>query len=379
MNIIFILIFWLCAFLVLYTYFLYPLILGVLSIFIRRPVRKSDIVPYVSLIIAAYNEEKSIANKIENSLNLDYPKSKLQIIVASDCSDDSTDKIVLSFKDRGVILVRQNKRLGKTSTQNQAVQFAKGEVILFTDATTRLRSDVIRKIVRNFADESVGCVGAMLKYSDDKKSKLGRARRIYWEYEKFLRRRESNLNSLLGVSGCCYAVRKKVYKAMDPQLISDFVISWFVVEQGYRSVFESEAQVYEDIVETERDEVNMRTRVVGRSIVAIKLMKRFLNPLRFGFFSFQLFSHKILRYCVPIFIILIFISNLFLVNIEPYRFFLITQIAFIGLGLVSLIFREKSIFYPLAYFIIGNLSILKGFLKSTSGRKKFDIWQPLRR
>ena len=377
MDLIFIFVFWLSIFFIVYTYFFYPFIVGTLAVFIRWPVKKDDFRPSVSIIIAAHNEEASIEKKIKGTLELDYPKDKLEIIIVSDASDDNTDKIVLSFKKQGVILVRQKNRLGKTSAQNKAVEVARGEIILFSDATTVLSKDVVKKLVRNFADDNVGCVGAELIYVSNFKGKLSKARKLYWLYEKFLRRKESGLHSLLGVSGCCYAVRKKAYKRIDPRLISDFIITWLMLDNGYRSVFEPEALVYEDIVETAHQEIGMRTRVASRSLVAFKMMGKFLNPFKFGLFSFELFSHKLLRYFVPIFIILIFLSNLFLVHINIYRFLLYGQFVFLLLGLAGLAFKNISILQAFSYFFIGNYSILKAFLKFGSS-KKFEVWQPLR-
>lgn len=376
MKTLFLFIFWFCAVSIMHTYFLYPLILSLLSIFIKNPIKKDNIEPSVSMIISAYNEEEIILKKIEESLKLDYPRDKLQIIVASDCSSDNTDNIVLSFKDKGVVLVRQDRRLGKTAVQNKAATAAEGEILLFSDATTRYEKDVIKKIVRNFSDEKVGCVSAKLVYVDKDRSELGKSRNFYWEYEKSLKVKESNLNSLLGVSGCCYAVRKKLYKKIEPHLISDFVITWVIYEQGYRSVYEPEAVVYEDIVETSRKEIRMRIRVSSRSVIAIRKLKKFLNPLKFGFFSFQLFSHKLLRYFVPIFMMLIFASNSFLLNYKFYRLTFYLQIIFFLVGLIS--FKKKSFFYPLRYFIILNVAALIGIFRSADP-VGLEIWQPIRK
>ncbi len=375
MDIVFIFILWLSAVCIIYTYFLYPLALSLLSILIKKPFKKDNIEPNVSMIIAAYNEEKSVKAKIEESLSLDYPKDKLEIIVASDCSSDDTDKIVTSFKDRGVILVRQERRMGKTSAQNKAATVAKGEILLFSDATTNFRQDVIRKIVRNFADDKVGCVGAELEYVNRNTSEIGLSRGIYWRYEKLLRNLESSLNSLLGVSGCCYAVRKKIYKKLANFLISDFVITWIAYEQGYSSVFEPEAIVYEDVIESRQSEIKMRIRVSSRSLVALRVMRRFLNPFRFGFFSFQLISHKLLRYLVPIFMIACFVSNIFLLEYTFYRVTLILQLIFYMMGLFT--WKHKAIFSPIRYFLILNYSALLGIFKSFDADAS-EVWQPIR-
>jgi len=286
------------------------------------------------------------------------------------------DNIVLSFQDRNVKLVRQARRLGKTAVQNKAAEIANGEILLFSDATTHYEKDVIRKMVRNFADETVGCVGAKLVFVNKNESQLGKSRNIYWGYEKALKTSESSLNSLLGVSGCCYAVRKSIYRDIEPHLISDFVITWVVFEQGYRSVYEPEAIVYEDILESGRKEIRMRIRIASRSVIALRKMKRFLNPFKFGFFSFQLISHKLLRYLAPIFMILAFVSNLFLLGSEFYRVIFYFQLISLVIGLLSI--GKKPIFYPIRYFIIGNFASLIGIFRSRDP-VGLEIWQPIRK
>src|SRR5580704_16413904 len=178
--------------LIAYTYAGYPAVIFLLGRAIGRPVRKrDDITPKVSIIIAAFNEERDIAAKLENTLSLDYPKNQLEIMVASDCCTDSTDDIVNSYAQHGIQLVRQPKRLGKTSAQNQAARISTGEIILFSDATTRYELDTVRKVVRGFADPAVGCVTGRVVYVDPGATAVGRGMRSYWGYESFLRQCES--------------------------------------------------------------------------------------------------------------------------------------------------------------------------------------------
>jgi cellulose synthase/poly-beta-1,6-N-acetylglucosamine synthase-like glycosyltransferase len=195
-------VFWTCALLLAYTYAGYPLLLAVASRLRSRPVRRADCIPSVSFIITAYNEEQALAAKLENTLMLDYPKEKLEIIVASDCSTDRTDAIAGEFAALGVRLHRQPQRLGKTAAQNTAVKLARGEILLFSDATTLYRPDVLRAMMPNFADPTVGCVAGQLIYVELGRSSVGRGARSYWSYERFLKKCESRLGSLIGVSGC---------------------------------------------------------------------------------------------------------------------------------------------------------------------------------
>ncbi|MBA7687063.1 hypothetical protein ES703_95523 [subsurface metagenome] len=232
---------------IIYAFVGYLFLLIILSTIIPRKVSKNerdDI--YVSIIIAAYNEENVISAKITNMLQLDYPAEKIEIIVASDGSTDRTDEIVRSFADRGVFLYRIEGRKGKTEAQNQAVRIAKGDIIIFSDANALYRSDAIRKIVQNFNDECVGGVCGNLNYSkSDSHKENGES--VYWKYENYLKQKESSLSSVLGANGSIYAIRKNLYVPLPPYLISDFVEPLKIVEQCYRVVYEKDAISREDI------------------------------------------------------------------------------------------------------------------------------------
>ena len=195
-------VFWLSAAALGYTYVGYPLLLLIMSRLRPREVRRGAFEPSVSVIVTAYNEERDLAAKLENTLVLDYPRELLEIIVASDCSTDRTDEIARTFADRGVRLVRQTKRLGKTAAQNMAVAEARGEIILFSDATSHYEKEVLHAIMPSFADPTVGCVAGRLIYVDPAESRVGRGARSYWSYETFLKRHESRVCSLIGASGC---------------------------------------------------------------------------------------------------------------------------------------------------------------------------------
>ncbi len=201
-------VFWSSAAALLYTYAGYPILLAVVSTLRPRKVQRGEFEPTVSVIITAYNEERDLAAKLENTLTLDYPRELLEIIVASDCSTDRTDDIVRQFAARGVQLNRRPERLGKTAAQNAAVEQARGEIILFSDATSLYQPNVLRAMMPNFADAKVGCVAGRLLYVDPSESHIGRGARSYWSYETFLKKHESRVGSLIGASGCLYAVRR---------------------------------------------------------------------------------------------------------------------------------------------------------------------------
>jgi len=218
-------IFWLSVLALFYTYAGYPLLLVLVSVLRSRTIQRGEVEPTVSVIITAYNEERDLSAKLENTLALDYPRELLEIIVASDCSSDRTDEIARGFAGRGVQLHRQTQRLGKTAAQNAAVEKAHGEIILFSDATSLYQPDTIRATMPSFADPSVGCVAGRLEYIDGSDSRVGRGARSYWSYETFLKRHESRVGSLIGASGCLYAVRRSAYVPLYHEACSDFIIA----------------------------------------------------------------------------------------------------------------------------------------------------------
>jgi cellulose synthase/poly-beta-1,6-N-acetylglucosamine synthase-like glycosyltransferase len=368
--------------LIVYVYVGYPLVLYVLSK-LKSPTHLYDetYTPLVSLIIAAYNEEQSIKRKLDNSLQLDYPEDKLEIMVGSDASTDSTDDIVKAYGKRGIILNRVDGRLGKTEVQNQTARMAKGEVLVFSDATTNYEPHVIRKLVRNFVDPSIGCVAAELVYVNKQNTSVGHGGGLYWKYEKWLKRLESKVCSLIGVSGCCYAVRKAIYPEIDSSLISDFVIAQFIYGVGYRVIHEPEAICYEESNYTTKDEFRMRTRVIIRTLNALYHNKDVLNPFKHSRYAVQLLSHKILRYLVPWFMIVLFLSNLLLIHIWFFQVLLLAQIAFYALSSLGYVLQEKftktGILLVPYYFCLVNISAFIATIKFCKGEKE-TVWEPIR-
>jgi cellulose synthase/poly-beta-1,6-N-acetylglucosamine synthase-like glycosyltransferase len=291
--------FWACVVLTAWTYLGYPLLLAVLARLRPRRLECADGEPSVSVIVSAYNEEKGIGRKLEETLALSYPRERLQVIVASDGSTDRTNAIVAGFSPRGVALVALPGRGGKTAAQNAAVRVAGGEFLVFTDATTRFDAAALRGLLRPFADPSVGCVGAELVYRSRQGSLVGRGCGLYWRYEKKVKELESAVSSLIGVSGCLYAIRRRLYTPIEPDLTSDFTIALDTFAKGYRTVHGRGAVAEEDTNEDATREFDMRTRVIIQTIHALARRAELLNPIRYGFFAFQLWSHKVLRYLVP--------------------------------------------------------------------------------
>ncbi|MBP7416481.1 MAG: glycosyltransferase family 2 protein, partial [Pyrinomonadaceae bacterium] len=284
--------FWLCIGVLAYVYVGYPLLVHLVSRVFPKPVANGEIEPKVTVLITAFNEENDIRAKLENTLSVEYPAAKLEIIVASDGSTDGTDEIVRTFADRGAILFRQEGRVGKTTTQNNAVEQATGDIILFSDATTLYTTDVFRRILPHFADETVGCVAGRLIYVDDASTIVGSGAKSYWNYETFIKTAESTACSLIGASGCLYAVRRAAYEPMYAEACSDFLICTNLYRNGLRSIFAPDAVCYEHTNSRSDDELSMRVRVISQTFTDLWRNRDMLNPLKSGFFAVQLISHK---------------------------------------------------------------------------------------
>ena len=365
-----------------YVYIGYPALVWLVSRLFPKRVERGFFEPFVTVLITAYNEEKDIRRKLENTLQIDYPPEKLEILVASDGSTDRTDEIVREFSERGVKLFRQEGRVGKTFTQNQAVEQARGEIILFSDATTEYQPDVLRRMLPNFADETVGCVAGKLIYVDETKSAVGKGAKSYWNYETFLKMSESRACSLIGASGCLYAVRKSAYRPMYPEACSDFLIATVVYEQGLRTVFEPEAVCIEETNRRADKEMKMRVRIISQTFTDLWRNRRMLNPFRSGFYAVELFSHKILRYCVPVFLISIFVSTVVLASSSlVFSAILLVQIAFYASAFIGFLLEKKGFKPGFAamplYFVLANMASLVGFYKFLKG-ERYAHWEPIR-
>lgn len=366
----------------LYTYLGYPLLVWLVSCLRPRAVQRAEILPTVSVIITAYNEERDLAAKLENTLALDYPRELLEITVASDCSTDRTDEIAREFSTRGVKLVRQPQRLGKTAAQNAAVKEATGEIIVFSDATSHYQANVLRAIVPNFADASVGCVAGCLIYVDSSDSQVGRGAQSYWNYESFLRQHESRACSLIGAPGCLYAVRKSAYVPLYHEACSDFIIATKMVEQGLRAVYEPQAVCTEETNRRTRDEFRMRVRVIAQTLTDLWRHRAMMNPFRSGFYAVELVSHKAMRYAVPLFLFALLISSAALaLESRIYLVVAILQVAFYSSAIAGWLLERGGVRHRLLslphYFVLANLASVVAFHKFLNGQR-YASWEPIR-
>ena len=375
-------IFWLSVVAIGYAYAGYPVLLTIISRLRPKAIRRRNVTPNVTVIIAAYNEERDLAQKLENTLMLDYPRSKLEIIVTSDCSTDHTDQVALGFSDRGVRLHRQPERLGKTAAQNAAVELATGEIILFSDATTHYQPDVLRLMLQSLADPSIGCVTGTVIYKHANDSSVSHGTRSYWNYEFFLKQRESDIGSLTGVCGCMYAVRKSAYVPLYHEACSDFLIATTMVKQGLRAVYEARAICVEEPNARAGRELAVRIRIMTQTYADLWRNREVLNPFRHGFYSIQLLSHKVMRYLVPLFLLALLASSAWLARTSAFfAVVLIAQLSFYLAAASSSIlvkagFNSRWLAVP-HYFVIANLASLIAFFRLLTG-EQYAKWEPVR-
>jgi len=375
-----IVIFWLTLSLIIWTYFGYPLVLKLLSYFHPKSRPPEDYYPDTSLIITAYNEEKKITQKLENTLALDYPKEKLEIIVVSDASTDKTEEIVRTFKGRGVSLLTIPERHGKHYGQGRGIKNARAEIAVLSDATTFLEPDSVRKIVRNFADPKIGCVSGHDMIRSDDRELPGEG--FYVRYEMMLRSQESGFNSLVGVSGCFFAVRKRLCGDWIDNMSSDFYMPIVAYMNGLRTILDEEAVAYYEVLAEPEKEFIRKVRTIVHGLEVLARFKTILNPFKYGVFAMQMFSHKLSRWLVPLYLILFFWANLLLAGQNNfYLVCMILQILFYALALLGKVFKrlkDSPLFRIPIFFVMVNYSILVAWHYFLIGRE-FVLWEPTER
>jgi cellulose synthase/poly-beta-1,6-N-acetylglucosamine synthase-like glycosyltransferase len=299
-------VFWISLALLAWTHVLYPAFVALLARLAPRRPRKADIEPTVVVIIAAYNEESVIARRIENLLELDYPREKLQIVVTSDASTDRTDAIALGYPDVRVI---SNPRGGKVAAQDRAVRETDSEIVAFSDANATWSADALRELVRAFADPDVAYVCGQLKIlAADGSNKEG----VYWRYEMIQRAAESTLGSVTGGNGSIYAVRRSDYVEVDPRFGHDLSLPYLMVQRGRRAVYEPDAHAWEKPTPSNETEYRRKVRMFEHCwlIVLRGRMLRRLGPL----YALEIVSHRLLRYGSGVLHVLLLASSLALIT-----------------------------------------------------------------
>jgi hypothetical protein len=366
-----------CALGSVYSYALYPVVLLLLP---KRaaggasgPTAESPI--RVSLIIACRNEERRIEHKLENALAIRY--AALEILVASDASDDRSEAIVARFAERGVRLVRSAERRGKEHAQHLAVEAASGEILVFSDAGTDTPPDSIDHIVESFRDPRVGAVSSEDRFVTEDGRVVGEG--AYVRYEMWLRRLESATSSLVGLSGSFFAVRRRVAESWDDAIPSDFACAINAYRAGLVAIADPRVVgLYKDITEPSR-EFERKVRTALRGMAALGRIPEVLNPFRYGLFSFQVWSHKVMRWLVPWFLVGLLVSNLLLVGVHPaFAILFLLQLA--GYSMVALAHvapraRANTLLRLGYFFVQANAALLTAGVQYLAG-VRVVTWNP---
>ena len=370
MSSVTVILFWLMAGVVLYVYAGYPLLLAGLGAVMRRRVHKAPVEPSVSLLIAAYNESKVIAAKLQNSLALEYAADRLEIVVASDGSTDGTAEIAAHFADgKRVRVLAFPENRGKLFALNDSIPKLRGEIVVFSDAASMLEPDALRRLVENLADPKVGGVSGVYRVRNTEHTQLGVQEDLYWKYETFLKRQESKLGSILGCHGALYAIRKSLYPFPAPSTINDdYVIPIRVLQQGYRVVYEPSAVAWEEAHEMKG--FSRRVRIMTGNFEQLREIGALLHPLQPLNLCFFL-SHKVARLVVPFCLIGLIIANLLLLDRPLYRVLGALQAAFYLLTLLGAFWKLKPKILRLPYyFSMINAAAFLGVYYVTLGRSR---------
>jgi cellulose synthase/poly-beta-1,6-N-acetylglucosamine synthase-like glycosyltransferase len=334
----------------------------------------------LTLLICAHNEGANIGRKLLQCLELNYPTDKLQILVASDGSTDETDEIVRCFAPEGVELIVVPQQAGKTNAQNVAMRSAKGEIVVFSDATTEYHPDALQYLAGAFTDPSVGAVSGRYTYCDLSSSSVGGGSRAYAGYDNQIREMQSAAGSLTGCCGCIYAVRRDMYTPLAPGIISDLVEPMHVLLQGAKVKFEPRALAREDVGHNAGKEFSMRVRVVARALTGLASVRELFAPWKHPWIALQLVSHKLLRYAVPLFLIGMLASSWMLRAYTAYSTLLALQLAFYAIAmlaaLVPTLQKRRSFSLPM-YFCVMNAAALWGTVKFLCGQR-YAVWKPQR-
>ena len=339
-----------------------------------RPIRRADITPPLSLVISAYNEADVIRTKLENAIELDYPKGLRQIVVISDCSTDGTDDIVREFADRGVMLARMAERRGKTAGLNATVPTLSGDIVVFSDANAIYERDALRKMARNFADDTIGYVTGEARYLKTGQAASDVSERAYWNYEIQMKRLESQLGSMVGADGAIYAIRRTLWRTLPEDAINDFLNPLQIVVAGWRGVYEPEAVCWEETGGGIRSEYKRRVRIVSRSWRAVFQARGVLNPFKVGLFAWSLWSHKVLRWGSGLFAgaASIAFASLFLQSLLQWPVGVVLTSGAVA-SAFALTNRGRLAAGMLGYFAVINVASIVGIYKGSLGRVS-GVW-----
>jgi poly-beta-1,6-N-acetyl-D-glucosamine synthase len=381
--------FWIGLTVIVYTYMGYGFVIYLLSKVRGKapqpPITNPNDLPDVTFLIAAYNEEQYIEEKIKNTLSLDYPSEKLSVFVVTDGSTDRTPERVKKF--HAVKLFHESPRKGKIHAVNRVMKFLKTPIVVFSDANTFVNKEALKNIVKHYQDPTVGGVaGEKRIFKKDEDNASGAGEGVYWKYESFLKRKDAEVYSIVGAAGELFSIRTELYEAPEENIIiEDFYLSLKIATKGYRFMYEPEAYAMETASASVEEEWKRKVRICAGGFQAMGKLKQLLNPFRFGILSFQYISHRVLRWTLaPLFLPIVLLTNLLLaLQGSPfYNLILAGQLFFYAMAFVGYLYRNKNIsikgFFVPYYFAIMNLSVYAGFARFRKGQQSV-LWEKAQR
>lgn len=388
--------FWSCAAVIAYVYLGYPLALRLGLLGRRTAPLTSPIRPFISVIVAAHNEESVIELKLKNLLASEYPRERMEILIGSDGSSDRTEEIVRPFAAEGVGLISFPQQQGKSAMQNGLVAAASGSILVFTDADCFFAPRALATIIDHFADPRVGLVTARPSYRNESESCVIQNESLYLRYETWLREQESSRGLLAVASGSLFAIRRSLWKPLDRNLGDDFVLPLQIVEAGYKNILEPGAVAVTGLSLSESGSLlRLKVRIISKDFRALLVHRALLNPFRYVAIAVGLWSHKLLRWLVPYFLLSAFVANQFLLDHLFYRTAFILQSAFYVLALLGALRgtacdrgeylktgapRSLAVRFlwslPMSFCVV-NFAALLGTLKCFTGRTS-GHWKPER-
>jgi poly-beta-1,6-N-acetyl-D-glucosamine synthase len=389
MQNLFLFLFYIGLFIVFYTYIGYGILIFVLSKLKKpRPIRENapeTEMPEVTLLIAAYNEEAFIEEKIKNTLSLDYPKEKLKVFFVTDGSTDSTPELIRKYPE--ITLFHESGRKGKIHAVNRVMKFVKTPITIFCDANTYLNHTAIKNIVRHYEDPTVGGVaGEKRIFKKESDNASGSGEGFYWKYESFLKRKDAEVYSIVGAAGELFSLRTNLFEPpAENMIIEDFYLSMRITANGYRFAYEPEAYATETASASVEEEWKRKVRISAGGFQAMGHLLFLLNPFRYSILSFQYFSHRVLRWTLaPLSLVLVFVANIYLAWTASffYSVILVLQIGFYLVAFLGFLLRNKSIsikgFFVPYYFVVMNAAVFAGFVRHFRGKQSV-LWERARR
>lgn len=369
-------VFWVSLFVIYYVFDGYLRLLKIICFFKlnKKHTYNEYILPKVTVLLTVYNEEDAVIEKIEDILKQKYPLESLHILVASDGSNDKTEMLVLDYNNKNVSLFSPSKRLGKSDTQNKAIETIKDGLIIFTDCDTRFEKNCLSELVRPFEDSSIGCTTGHLLFINTLEGNIAQGQSSYWNYELNLRRLESQLNCLAVATGACMCIRKELFKPFEATYGEDCILPLDTIEEGSKVSHITTAIAYDKMPDTQRSEFNTRVRMTLRNWQGTWSRSELLNPFKYPKYSFSLWSHKLLRWLTPVFLIFLTISSAYLANSALFYYvailgiltsYIIFVIGFFANKRGKLLPKYLRIIYS---FILANLGFLVGLIKAISGK-----------